>query len=127
MNENVETAHRFTEAILRGDYKSASGELAPGFEIDDTDIPESTGADSLSAWLGRWDEAWQSWRVEDLDIQPVGADRTLSLFTMIVMGKESDIELARKDAIVTEYRDGEIVKLGYYNNQDQARRAVGLV
>ena len=26
-------------------------------EIDDTDIPESTGADSLYAWLARWDQS----------------------------------------------------------------------
>jgi ketosteroid isomerase-like protein len=123
---NIETARRFTEALARGDYESAATELAPEFEIDDTDIPESTGADSLYRWLARWDESWESWRIEDLEIRAVGEDRTISLFTMIVKGKESGVELERKDASIADYRDGKIVRIGYYNDQDQARRAAGL-
>ena len=72
--ENVETTRRFTEALNRGDYKTAAAELDPELEIDDTDIPESTGADSFYAWLARWDAAWENWRAEDVDIRPVGED-----------------------------------------------------
>ena len=124
--ENVETARRFTEALLRSDYAAAATELSPDFEVDDTDIPESTGADSLTTWLARWDEIWESWRIEDLDIQAVGADRTISFFTMIARGKGSGIELTREDATVADYRDGKLVRLGYYNDQAQAREAAGL-
>jgi ketosteroid isomerase-like protein len=111
--------------MARGDYETAARELDPDFEIDDTDIPESTGADSFHAWIARWDESWESWRVEDLLIDPVGDDRTLSLFKMIVRGKGSGIELARDDAILAEFRNGKIVKMGYYNDQSKAREAAG--
>jgi ketosteroid isomerase-like protein len=124
--ENVETTHRFTEALVRGDYEAAAAELDPNVEIDDTDIPESTGADSFYAWLARWDESWESWRIEDLEIRPVGDDRTISLFKMIVRGKGSGIELARDDAALAEFRDGKIVRIGYYNDQAQALEAAGL-
>src|SRR5436190_6392728 len=124
--ENVEMAQRFTEALLRGDYKGAAAELGPKVEIDDTDIPESTGTDSFYAWLARWDEAWESWRIEDLEVRPAGDDRTISLFKMIAKGKGSGIELARDDAVVAEYRDGKIVRMAYYNDQSQALEAVGL-
>ena len=124
--ENVETTHRFTEALVRGDYEAAAAELDPHVEIDDTDIPESTGADSFYAWLARWDESWESWRIEDLEIRPVGDDRTISLFKMIVRGKGSGIELARDDAALAEFRDGKIVRIGYYNDQAQALEAAGL-
>jgi len=77
--ENVETARRFVEALNRGDYEAAATELDPELEIDDTDIPESTGADSFYVWLARWDAAWESWRIEDLDIRPVGDDCTIPL------------------------------------------------
>src|SRR6266550_2963650 len=94
--ESVETSRRFTEALNRGDYKAAAAELdLVELEIDDTDIPESTGADSFHAWLARWDQAWEDWRIEDLEIRPVGKDRTLSLFKMVARGKGSGIELAR--------------------------------
>jgi len=124
--ENVETARRFTEALDRKDYAAAATELSPNLEIDDTDIPESTGADSFYAWLARWDAAWDTWRLEDLEIRPVGEDRTISLFKMIAKGKGSGIELVRDDAVVTEYRDGKIVRIAYYNDQSQALEAAGL-
>jgi hypothetical protein len=126
MHENVEAARRFVEALNRGDYQTAATELDPELEIDDTDIPESTGADSLYAWLARWDAAWDSWRVDDVDIRPVGEARTISLFKMIVRGKGSGIELTRQDAVLADYRDGKIVRLAYYNDQAQALEAAGL-
>ena len=124
--ENVETAHRFTEALVGGDYAAAAVELGPKLEIDDTDIPESTGTDSFYAWLARWDEAWESWTIEDLEVRPVGEDRTISLFKMIVKGKGSGIELTRYDALVAGYGDGKIVRMAYYNDQARALEAVGL-
>jgi hypothetical protein len=94
--------------------------------IDDTDIPESTGADSFYVWLARWDAAWENWRIEEVDIRPVGEDRTMSLFKMIVRGKGSGIELTREDAVLADYRDGKIVRIAYYNDQAQALQAGGL-
>ncbi len=124
--ENVEVTRRFTEALVRGDYETAAADLAPNVEIDDTDIPESTGADSFYAWLARWDASWESWRIVDLEVRAVGDDRTISLFKMIVKGKGSGIELTRNDAVLAEFRDGSIVRIGYYNDQSQALEAAGL-
>jgi ketosteroid isomerase-like protein len=123
---NVETAHRFTDAVNRGDYEAAAAELTDDFEVDDTDIPESTGTDSFYEWLRRWDEAWDSWRIEDLEIRRVGEGRTLSLFKMVARGKGSGVELARLDAVVSDYREGKIARLGYYNDQAQALKAAEL-
>src|SRR5207244_12299705 len=123
---NMETARRFVEAVNRGDYKTAAAELGTELEIDDTDIPESTGADSFYVWLARWDEAWEDWRIEDLEIRSVGEERTISLFKMIVRGKGSGIELTREGAVLADYRDGKIVRLAYYNDQAQALHAAGL-
>lgn len=123
---NIETTQRFTDALERRDYEAAASELGPGFEIDDTDIPESTGADSFHAWIARWDESWESWRIEDLEIRPAGEERTVALFKMVVKGKGSGIELARDDATLTEFRDGKIIRIGYYNDQAQALEAAGL-
>jgi ketosteroid isomerase-like protein len=124
--ENVETARRLVDAVNRGDYKAAAADLGPELEIDDTDIPESTGADSFYAWLARWDQAWEDWRIADLEIRPVGDDRTISLFKMIARGKGSGIELTREDAVVANFRNGKIVRLAYYNDQGEALKAVGL-
>jgi ketosteroid isomerase-like protein len=124
--ENVETTRRFTGALLRGDYEVAAAELAPDFEVDDTDIPESTGTDSFYSWIGRWDEVWESWTIEDLEIRAVGDDRTLSLFTIVAKGKGSGVELTRNDASVAHHRDGKITRIAYYNDQAEALEAAGL-
>src|SRR3954447_10121972 len=123
---NVETARRFTEAMMRGDYDAAATELSPNLEIDDTDITESTGADSFYQWIGRWDAAWETWRIEDLEIRAAGEDRIVSLFKIIVTGRGSGIELTRDDAAMTEFQDGKIMRIGYYNDQAQALEAAGL-
>src|SRR5512134_1818358 len=124
--ENVERMRRWTEATSTGDYEAAAAELHPEVEIDDTDIPESTGADSFYSWLARWDASWESWRIEELDLRPSGDDKVLAFFRMIVVGKGSGVELGRDDAVLGEFRDGMIVRLGYCNDRQRALEAAGL-
>ena len=65
--------------------------------------------------------------VEEQSVIPAGDNLVLSLFRMFVTGMKSGIELARDDALLAEFRDGKIVRLGYYNDQEQARRDAGLL
>ncbi len=123
--ENVDAARRLAEAIERGDLEDAANELADEVEIDDTDIPDA-GRDSFYTWMGRWNDGWESWRTEGNEFVPVDEDKVLSTFRMIAKGKGSGIELGRDDAILVELRDGKITRIGYYNDQAQARQAAGL-
>ena len=124
--ENVEVMRRIVEAAGRQDYQAVLADLDPQVEIDDTDIPESTGTDSFLEWLARWDQVWESWHVEDLEVREAGEDQAIALFTMVAKGKGSGVELTRLDALVASFRGGKAVKLGYYNDQAQALEAVGL-
>ena len=124
--KNVEAMRRIVEATNRKDWQAVLADLDPEVEIDDTDIPESTGGDSFRTWIARWDAAWESWHMEDVDIRPAGDDQVIALFTMVVQGRGSGIELRRADALVASFRGGKATKLGYYNDQAQALKAVGL-
>ena len=124
--ENVETFRRFVEALESGDLGAVSRELAPKVEIDDQDIPDADGHDSFHDWLARWNESWESWRSEEQAVIPIGDDTVLALFTMFAKGKGSGIELSREDAVLAEFHDGKIQRIGYYNDQAQARSAAGL-
>jgi len=109
-----------------GRPEAATAELGPTIRIDDTDIPDADGHDSYHDWLGRWNESWETWRVEGLELVPSGEHMVLVLFRMIATGKGSGIELGRDDGLLGEFRDGKIVRLGYYNDQAQALKAAGL-
>jgi ketosteroid isomerase-like protein len=125
-SQNADVMRRIVDAAGRKDYQAVLADLDPEVEIDDSDIPESTGRDSFLAWLARWDEAWESWRIEDLEVRTAGDDQAIALFRMVAKGKGSGIELTRPDALVASFRGGNAVKLGYYNDQALALEAVGL-
>ena len=125
-DQNVAAMRRIADGYDGKDWQAVLADLDPEVEIDDADIPEATGEDSFLAWVTRWDEAWDSWRAEDVDIRPAGDGRVIALFTMVVKGRGSGVELRRADALVGSFRGGKAVKLGYYNDQAQALEAVGL-
>jgi ketosteroid isomerase-like protein len=125
-NETV--ARRSIEAAARGDLESALADVHPEVEIDDTDIPDAdnaSGHDAYRKWIGTWDQAFESWRIEGLEMRGAG-ESVVALFEMIATGRGSGIELKRSDAIVTAFRDGKIAKIGYYNDQAKALAAAGL-
>jgi ketosteroid isomerase-like protein len=128
--ENVEVVSRFLEALLRDDIPAVLAELDTAVEVDDLDISLDTdhyrGHDAFLKWMSVWNDAWESWRMEDVEMLPVGDDGVLILFLMLVKGKGSGIELDRRDAVICKLRTGKIVEIGYYNDQQQAREAIGL-
>ena len=132
--ENVDVVRRFIEALPRAqasdDWRPVLDEVNPNDEIDDLDISLDTehyrGHDSVRKWIAAWMESWESWRLEDVQVRPVGEDRAIGLFLVRAKGKGSGIELSRRDALVCTLRAGKIEKGTYYNDQAQALKAVGL-
>jgi ketosteroid isomerase-like protein len=130
--ENIEIVRRLIEALPRsqasGDWQPVLAELDPDVEIDDLDISLDTehyrGHDSVRKWIGVWMESWESWRLEDVEVRPVGEDRAIGLFLVRARGKGSGIELARRDALVCTLRAGKIAEMTYYNDQQQALESV---
>ncbi len=123
--ENVATLRRFSAALQAGDMEAASAELTPDVQVDDHDLPDADGHDSFWAWIGRWNESFDSWRTEEGEVLSSG-DRVVSLFRMFATGRGSRIEIARDDALVLDFRDGKIARIAYYNDQAQAVEASGL-
>ena len=132
--ENAEVVRRFIEALPRaqasGDWQPVLAEVGPAVEIEDLDITLDTGhfsgQDSVRKWIGIWMESWESWRLEDVVVRPVGEDRAIGLFLVRAKGKGSGIELSRPDALVCTLRSGKIEEVTYYNDQRQALEAAGL-
>ena len=113
-----------------GDYGPALAELDPDVEMDDLDIVIDTGHyrghDGFLEWVTTWNESWDSWRLEDVEVLPVGENDVIALFVMFATGAGSGMELERSDAITFKLRDRKVVAIVYYNDQAQAREAIGL-
>jgi ketosteroid isomerase-like protein len=129
--ENVEIVRRFVEALVSGrDWQPVLADLDDHVEIDDLDISLDTqryrGHDGFRKWIADWSDSWASWRIQDVEVRPAGEDRLIALFVMFVKGQGSGIDLSRHDALVCTLRAGKIAKLVYYNDQQQALKAVGL-
>jgi ketosteroid isomerase-like protein len=132
--ENVEAAHKLIEAFNRrdDDWQSVLAELSHDIEVVDLDISLDAerfrGHAGVRKWLAFWSDAWGSWRIESVEVRPVGEDRTIALFQMHCKGEGSGIELSRRDAMVYTLRAGKITEIVYYNEQQlpQAFEAVGL-
>jgi ketosteroid isomerase-like protein len=130
----VAAVRRFIEALPRAqasdDWQPVFAEVDPDVEIDDLDITLDSeryrGRDSIRKWIGVWMESWESWTLEDVQVRAVGEDRAIGLFLVRAKGKGSGIELSRRDALVCTLRAGKIEKGTYYNDQQEALKAVGL-
>jgi len=124
--ENVDLVRRSWDASLAEDWPAVLATLHPDAEIRDFDVPDADvhrGHDGFFAWIRRWNEAWDTWTVDDLDIKSVGDHGIVACFRMIATGGHSGLELERRDAIVYRVDGGQIVYLAYYNDQDQALEA----
>jgi ketosteroid isomerase-like protein len=130
--ENVEVVERLVAGFNRrdDDWQAVLAELDPDVEINDLDITLDTqvfrGHEGCREWLTAWGDPWGDWRIEDLEVRPLAEDRTIALFLMVITGKQSGIELSRRDAVICTLRASKIAELTYYNDQQQALKAVGL-
>src|SRR2546430_1463896 len=83
--ENAQVVRRFGEGLISAqandDWQPALAEVDPDVDLDDLDIILDTehfrGHDAVRRWVGVWNEAWGSWRIEGLEVQPVGEDRAI--------------------------------------------------
>jgi ketosteroid isomerase-like protein len=124
--ENVELVRRRFAAALEDDWDTALEDLGHDVEIHDFDIPDAGGIyrghEGYRAWVRRWMDGWESARMEEPEFRAVGDDRVIALFRMVVTGAHSGMELERDDAVVYTIRAGKIVRVEYFNDQDEAVR-----
>jgi ketosteroid isomerase-like protein len=127
--ENVETVRRALDAVIGSSWPEVLAELDPAIEIEDTVIPDASdyrGHDGFFRWLARWNESWEDWRLEEIEILLGSDNHVVALLRMVAEGKGSGIQIDRPDAVVYTLRDSKIVRMGYYNDQAKALAAAGL-
>jgi ketosteroid isomerase-like protein len=102
--------------------------LAEEIEVHDHDIVDAgeyRGHEGFGRWLEDWAAAWSMYTMEPEEFLDAG-DRVVAFILQKTTGHGSGVALERHDAMVFEVRKGKIVRLDYYNNRDQALKAVEL-
>ena len=71
-------------------------------------------------------DPWAGFRAEVEGIVPAGNDRYVVLLRFIARGRSSGIEIELRGAHLHTLRDGLVVRLRGYSNQEEALRAAGV-
>jgi hypothetical protein len=99
--------------------------LGPGQGPERGLIGPFQGADGLRAGLREWLDPWEKYRVEVDQVLDAGSGRVLTLVRQRgLMG--GGAEVSQSSATITHVRDGAVVGVDFYLDQEQARRDAGL-
>ena len=126
---NVDIARRSAEAYARGDAEGALRDIAPDVVYDMTqNSPEGgewDGHEGLAAGLGTWEDSWDDFSLEVLDVIEGTAGRVVVVIHQRGRGKESGIDIDWVNAYVNEIKNGQIVRITPYPSKEAALAAVG--
>jgi ketosteroid isomerase-like protein len=124
--KNVEAVRRGLESFLSGEPEW--GTLHQEVEIQDHDLPEHgeyRGHEGFSRWLQSWEIPWAEWSLQPEEFIDAG-DRVVVIAHLKATGRGSGAEVERMDSMVCELRDGQIIRIDYCNNREQALEIAGL-
>jgi hypothetical protein len=115
------------------DHLAATGEpewsvLDEDVEIYDHDILDAgdyRGHSGFGRWLEDWASAWSEFSMDPKEYLDVG-NTVIVVLQMKATGAGSSITVEREDAMVCKMRGQKVVRVDYYNNREQALKAVGL-
>lgn len=122
----VELAERGLEAFNRGDMAAVTELLAPDVEVhSSSELPNSGdfhGHDGFLEWLQAWLEAWETFRVELLDVTLV-EDSVIASVHQVGSGRGSGLRVEMDLAFLFRFRDGQVIRLGLYADLEGALAA----
>ncbi len=129
--ENVELVRGFIEAGLRRDWERAAKLLDPDVEAHGTvgGLDEGRVLRGLPEMIHAFEtedlEAWEERRLDPEEFLHVD-DLVVLLLHEYRRGRGSGVELENDTAVVFTVRDGRIVRIQGYMDQDAALKAAGL-
>ena len=127
--KNVNLVHRVVHAWNRGDVDGFLSPYDPDCEVVfPPDVPEPGpfhGHAELKQWVDGFLAAWESHRVEVVEIVDAGED-VVAVLHMVGGGSVSGVDLDEIDAHVFTIRDDRIVRWQNFNARVEALEALGL-
>jgi ketosteroid isomerase-like protein len=129
MSDMLHILQRGYELIWReNDLESAVRGLSPEFEWVVPGHPEGElrrGPEATAAFFREWIDAWEDLHV-DWELRPAGPDRVLAKLSMRGRGRGSGVPTEMHAWQLWTFREGQAVRMVFYLDLDEARRAAGL-
>jgi ketosteroid isomerase-like protein len=128
--ENVNLVLAVLDAYNAGDLDAVVDFWAPDIEaFPDDSFPESSplhGRNQYRRWLEEINDAWTGARQQTVEAYAVGPHRVLHRGEWGGEGATSGIEALSSVTSIFTIRDGQIARVEYYFDHDQALKAAGL-
>jgi ketosteroid isomerase-like protein len=128
-HENLETAHKWIDAINRGDVETLLSLCDP--EVTFEPVRSSVqgayrGHAGVREWWTDTNETFETFRLEVDDLRDLGRDRVLALGTLRVRGQGSGVDAEVPSGSVAKFSEGRILALKDYGDRAKALEAAGL-
>jgi ketosteroid isomerase-like protein len=134
--ENVELVRRAYEELQAGLERGDPGAIFDlEFVADDYEWIVTQPLEGRSVWRGRegvveflrvWAEQFDDWSFQVADLIDASDDRVVALMHQSATGKESRVPVEWDSGVVSELRDGRIIRARNYRSQAEALKAAGL-
>jgi ketosteroid isomerase-like protein len=122
--ENVDATAAAFEAFGRGDIEGVLARADPSVVVYmPSTLPNSgtyRGHDGYLKWMGQWLEAWEEFRIDVVEMTPVGSRHVVVDTHQHGVGVGSGIAVEQDMIYMTEIRDGRFVALHLYPTHAEA-------
>ena len=85
---------------------------------------EQRGHEAIRAFWREWFSAWERVSVREFELVD-GDDDVLGVWTQVMRGRGSDVEMEEAQAAIFTLRDGKVARVRFYGDPDAARAAFG--
>jgi ketosteroid isomerase-like protein len=130
--ENVEIVRLAGEAFNRRDSASLAEisdedlEFVSVLAAVDADSAAFRGPGTWARYFAAMDEAWDGWRIENLEVFDAGDDRAAARFHLVGKGKQSGVPVDHAVGVAYRFRKGKLWRMRTYADPADALEAVGL-
>jgi ketosteroid isomerase-like protein len=123
-DDRVALVRRSWDAYNAGEVDSALGLFHPEVEVYGSPQLANPGTfrgvEELLAWIATWNEAWESFRFDELETVAVGQKHAVTRMRQTGVGRGSGVEVSMEVGWLYEIREGRCVHLGLHPSFESA-------
>lgn len=128
--QNANIVRAWMRSLNDGDLDAAVALCDPAFEmVESATLPGAarvSGFDALRSYALGWRRNWSEWKWIEEEIVEIGPEQVLLTARLWLRGLRSGLAVERRWAYVFVIRDGKLLRQDGYDDEAEARRALGI-